>query len=107
MGIVMSVFLAGQGHSAQDGDQDQDGSDFEGQQQIFEENLAQVAGGDDVVAEFCLRQMGASAQENKGQQANDDGCSGDADNVGRFAAMGTLFFAGVEQHDDEGEEHHN
>ena len=48
-----------------------------------------------------------SREEDKRQQADQHGDAGDADEVGGPAAVGALFLAGIEQHDDEGEEHHD
>src|SRR5580693_7836547 len=107
MGTTMSVLLAGQRNCAQDGDEDQDGRYFEGQQQIFEQNFAQVGGRDDVVAQPGLRHVGARGKKDKREQANQDGDSRDTYDVGGAAAMGSLFFAGVQQHDDESKENHD
>ena len=40
-----SVLLSGQRYRAQNGDQNQDRRDFKGQEQVFEKDAAEVAGG--------------------------------------------------------------
>ena len=51
--------------------------------------------------------MGARGEEDEAQEADEDGYSWDAYDVGRAAAVCALFFSGIEQHDDEGKEHHD
>ena len=46
----------------------------------------------------------ALREEDEAEQAEDGRGAGEADDVGGAAARGSLFFAGVEQHDDEDEE---
>ena len=69
--------------------------------------MLRSAGGDHVISQAGLGQVGARGEEDEGQQADEDGYSGDAYDVGGVAAVGALFFSGVEQHDDEGEENHD
>src|SRR5271155_4255357 len=102
MGTTMSVLLAGQGHGAQDGYEDKNRRHLEGEEQIAEEHFAEVGGGDHVVAQPRLCQVGAGGEKYEGQDADQDGDSRNADDVGCTAAVGKLFFAGIEQHDDEG-----
>src|ERR1700734_674528 len=103
----MSVLLAGQRNRAEDGNENQDPGDLEGKQQIAEKHLAEVAGGDDVIPEPGLVQVTARGKEDERQQADQDGDPGDPDDVGRTAAVGAFFLAGIEQHDDEGEQDHD
>src|ERR1700733_8887090 len=104
MGTTMSVLLAGQRDCAQDGNENQDRGHFEGKEQIAEEDLAEVGGGDYVISQAGLGQMGARGEEDEGQEADEYGDSGDAYDVGGVTAVGSFFFAGVEEHDDKGEE---
>src|SRR5271156_4309071 len=107
MGTTMSVLLAGQGYGAQDGYEDKNRRHLEGEEQIAEEHFAEVGGGDHVVAQPRLCQVSAGGKKDEGQDADQDGDSRNADEVGGAAALGKLFFAGIEQHDDEGEEDHD
>ena len=43
----------------------------------------------------------------KASRLTQDGYSGNADDVGGAAAVGALFLPGIEQHDDEGKQHHD
>jgi hypothetical protein len=49
----------------------------------------------------------ALRKEDETEQAEDGRCAWEADEVGGSAAMGSLFFAGVQKHDDEDEEDHD
>src|SRR6266851_894503 len=106
MGTTMSVLLAGQRDCAQNGNENQDRGHLEGKQQVAEEDFAKVGGGDYVVSQSCLRQVGARGEEDEGQEADEDGDSGDAYDVGGMTAVRSFFFPGVEQHDDESKENH-
>src|SRR5271165_4478505 len=107
MGTTISVLLTGQRNRAQDGNEDQDRGYFEGKQQIAEEHLAEVGGGDHVVSQPGLGQVGARGKKDERQQADEYGYSRNAHDVSRVAAMGALFLPGIEQHDDEGEQDHD
>ena len=45
------MLLSCERYSAEDGDEDEDGGDFKGQQQVAEEDAAEIAGGGEVFAE--------------------------------------------------------
>ena len=101
------MLLAGQRDCAQNGNENQDRGHLEGKQQVAEEDFAQVGGGDYVVSQACLCEMSARGEEDEGQETDEYGYSGDAYDVGGAAAMGSFFFPGVEEHDDEGKENHD
>src|SRR4051794_546200 len=105
---ISGLLLSRQGHGAEDGNQDQDRSDFEGQQQVTEEDAAEVGGSDQGAAtELRVAEWGANGEEDVGEQAEQRSDAGETDDVGGTAAARALLFTGIEQHDDEGEEHHD
>src|SRR5260370_28723191 len=105
------LLLSREHDGSEDGDEDQDGSNFEGEQKLGEEegtDLGDVAG--DVV-EIAADVGGAEGialgEEDEAEQA-EDGCgAGETNDVGGSAAGGSLLFAGIQQHDDEDKEDHN
>src|ERR1700739_1111292 len=107
MGTTMSVLLAGQRYCAEDGNENQDRGYLEGKQEVAEEDFAEVGGGDYVFSQAGLRQVGARGEEDEGQEAEEYGYSGDAYDIGGVTAVGSFFFPGVEEHDDESEENHD
>jgi hypothetical protein len=110
--VIHGLLLLSREHDgSEDGDEDEDGGDFEGEQKFSEEDgadLGDVAG--DVVeiaADVGGAEGVALGEEDEAEQAEDSRCAREADEIGGTAAVGSLFFAGVEQHDDEDEEDHD
>ena len=101
------MLLSCERYSAEDGDEDEDGGDFKGQQQVAEEDAAEIAGGGEVFAEASRAEARFLRQENVGEEAEESGGPGESCDVGEFATVSTLFPARVEEHDDKGEEDHD
>ena len=98
--------MAGQHHGTHDGDQHQNRSDFKRQQKIVKQKPAdgprrarQGAGGYSLTA-------GALNQHPADQHAAHQH-SGNAKQQRHPAALGALFFSGIQQHDDEDKQHHD
>src|SRR3984957_19924668 len=104
MGTNMSGLLSRQRNSAEDSDQDQDRGDLKGQQQIAEENTAEICGRDQgAAAELCVAKRRADRKKDKGEQAKQRSDAGKADQISGAAAACALLFTRVEQHDDKRE----
>jgi len=54
-----------------------------------------------------VAQRRANGEEDVGEQAEQCSDAGKADEVRGLTAAGALLFAGIQQHDDEGEQHHD
>src|SRR5580700_2476983 len=103
----MSGLLSRQRDSAEDSNQDEDGGDLKGQQQIAEENTAEIGGGDQgATAELCVTKRRTDGKKDKGEQTKQGGDAGKANQIGSAAAARALLLTRVEQHDHEGEEDH-
>ena len=90
----MSGLLSRQRDGAEDGNQDQDRGDFEGKQQIAEEDAAEIGGGDQgAAAEARIAERRAHGEKDEGEQAEQCGDAGKADEIGGAAAVRALFFA--------------
>src|SRR6201987_6189847 len=108
MGTNISGVLSRQRHGAEDGDEDEDRGDFEGQQQVAKKNTAEIGGSDQSpAAELRIAEWGTNGEKDVCQDPEQRGDARKTDEIGGATASGALFFARVQQHDDEGEEHHN
>src|SRR4051794_35423482 len=104
--IWRSPFLsARENDRAHDGDEDEHRSDFEGQQEVAEEEAADLFRAADEVAEHG---GAGAAAEDENERDDDDSDGGSAEGEGDAAAASQrFFFAGIEQHDGEDEQHHD
>src|SRR5215470_6362511 len=105
---TISALPLSEHHRAHDGDQNQHRGDLKRQQKILEQQMrdglgvAEVRGADADFAEFVTL-----AHHDPAHHAGQHQDSGNAHQQGDAAAPRPLFHPGVQQHDDEHEQHHD
>src|SRR6266852_89134 len=104
----MSVFLPlGQDDGSENGDENQEGSEFEGVHEIGKEHVGEDSGG----GEFSMRRGGGKIAGGAHDGGGDEAAHGESERNtsegGEFRKIGAFFLACIQKHDDEDEENHD
>src|SRR5260370_17116365 len=104
------LLLSREHDGSEDGDQDQDGSNFEGEQKLGEEegtDLGDVAGDVVEIAADVGGAEGVALGEEDEAEQTEDGCgAGETNDVGASAPGGSFFFPSLNHHNYQNEATH-
>src|SRR5260370_16203441 len=104
---MSGVLPLGEDDSAQNGDENQEGSELKGIDEILEEQIGERFGGRGSAGLRGGLHRILRTGHGGGKEAGQRHAQRNSSEASKFREIGALFDASIEQHDDEDEQHHD